>query len=71
MKTVNRDTVQQVSAVLRPDQLALFQGNIERVRKDFGTIAANPNPDNPPGSDAPPPAAPTVGSETNAPAVSK
>jgi hypothetical protein len=49
---LNLQTFQQIQAVLRPDQQALFRLNIEEFKNRFGKAAANTEVENmfPPGS---------------------
>lgn len=42
-----RQTVKQITAILRPDQAELFYQNIEKFRKRWGTPTLNPNAGNP------------------------
>ena len=48
VQMLNRQTRQQITAILRPDQAELFQQNIEKFRKRFGAIARNQDTENPP-----------------------
>ena len=52
VETLNRQTVQQITAVLRPEQVELFNQNVDRLRKRFGATASN--------QDAADPSAPTA-----------
>ena len=47
VQAVNRETVQQISALLRPDQLDLFRKNIDEMHKNFGKGALNVGEDSP------------------------
>ena len=47
VQTLNRQTIQQVRAILRPDQAERFQQNIDKFRKRVEAIASNQNAENP------------------------
>jgi len=67
---LNRQTVQQVTAILRPDQSELFHQNIEKFRKRMEAAAPNQNAEN---STSPKvlPAAPATNSGTDNPPVTQ
>ena len=65
VQTLNRQTIQQVRAILRPDQAERFQQNIDKFRKRVEANAANQNTEN---SSAP--QAPTATPASNPPAGS-
>ena len=54
VQMINRQTLQQIDAVLRPDQRERFHENLVQFRKRFGKSPFNPNAGNqpvlPPGS---------------------
>ena len=66
VQALNQQTLQQISAILRPDQKELFDQNVEKLKKRFGAAAANPNTENPA---SPPvqPAAPATNSGAGSP----
>lgn len=67
IQMLNRQTLQQINAVLRPDQRELFRENLTQFRQRFGKSPFNPNagnqsaaplgptPSNPDSSILPPP----------------
>ena len=69
IQMVNRQTMQQVTAILRPDQAQLFHQNIEKFNKRLAASVFNQNTKDPPPFDAQP-VAPTTNSGTaNPPAT--
>jgi hypothetical protein len=48
VEALNRQTRQQIAAILRPDQAELFQQNIEKARKRWGASVSNQNTESPP-----------------------
>jgi hypothetical protein len=71
VQMLNRQTVQQVTAILTPDQAKLFHQNIEKFRKHFGENPSNPNAGNPsaPQAQPAPPATTTNTGAGNPPAA--
>jgi len=63
IQTLNRQTAQQITAILHPDQAELFHENIEKFRKNFGATPSNPDTENP--SAAQVQSAPPAASTTN------
>ena len=55
IQLLNRQTLQQINAVLRPDQRERFQANLVEFRQRFGKSPFNPNAESQPAS---PPANP-------------
>jgi hypothetical protein len=61
VQMLNQQTVQQVTAILHPDQAELFHQNVEQFRKRMAANAVNPNTENPSASQVQP-AAPATNS---------
>jgi hypothetical protein len=70
VRTLNGQTLQQIDAVLTPDQQQHFRDNLVLLKQHYGRNPFNVGQD---GKPSPPDAQtpPSPGSETNAPAVSK
>jgi DNA primase len=47
IQALNEKTVQEVAAILHPDQTKLFNENVEKFRKRLAANAVNPNTENP------------------------
>jgi hypothetical protein len=65
IQTLNREMLQQINAILRPDQQERFHENLVRFRQRFGKSPFNPNAENNPVSPPAPP--PTNSGGTNPP----
>lgn len=63
-----RQTVKQITTVLRPDQAALFHQNIEMFRKRWATTTSNQKAENPSAPNAQPATAATNSSVGQPPA---
>jgi len=66
VKTVNRQTLQEIDALLTPDQQQRFQDNLVLFKERFGRNPFNVGADYKPAPTAPPE---NVGASTNAPAT--
>ena len=67
VQTLNRLTVQQVTAILRPDQAELFHQNVEKLRKRLGANASNLDTENSSAPQVQPAAPATTSGATNPP----
>jgi hypothetical protein len=63
VQALNQQTVQQITAILRPDQAQTFNDNLDRLRKRFGTLS----PEVQSTSTPPSPIQPIAGSTNSAP----
>ncbi len=69
VQALNHQTIQEVTAILHPDQTELFQQNIEKVRKHFGAMAGKQEADTPSASNVQPGAPTTNSATTKSPAA--
>jgi hypothetical protein len=68
VRSINQQTLQQIDALLTPDQQEHFRENLVLFKDRFGRNPFNVGPE---GSGAPHAETPSLGSSTNAPAESK
>ena len=69
IQVLNHQTVQQITAILHPDQAELFHQNIEQFRKRWGAAASDQKTENPSASLAQPAAPATNANAANPPAA--
>jgi hypothetical protein len=71
VRTINQQTLQEINALLTPDQQQRFRDNLIRFKLRFGRNPFNVSAEDAPGGAVTPAAAESLGSGTNAPAAAK